>query len=111
LLGLFAPEHLDYVRDRSPRSSQPTLAKMSRAALRVLERNTNGFFLMIEGARIDMASHQNDIDRAIAETLAFDEAVAAVVDWIGPRQNVVLVVTADHECGGLQVIGASGANS
>ncbi len=102
LFGAFAPEHLDYVKDRGPGNTQPSLTALSLAALQTLDASEAGFFLMIEGARIDMASHLNDVDRTIGETLDFDDAVAAVAQWAQGRQGVTLVVTADHECGGLQ---------
>ena len=98
-LGLFAAEHMDYANERGP--SQPTLTEMSLEALDLLDaEHPAGFFLVIEGARIDMASHGNDLDNAIGDTLAFDEAVAAVDDWLASRGGTLLV-TADHECGGL----------
>lgn len=102
--GVFAPEHLDYVVDRPAESTQPTLTAMSLAALELLDARGTGFFLMIEGARIDMASHGNLLEEAIGETLAFDEAVAAVAAWASGRPEVTLLVTADHECGGLAVV-------
>jgi alkaline phosphatase len=102
--GLFAADHLDYVIDRDDGTTQPTLAEMSIAALAYAEASPNGFFLVIEGARIDMASHGNDLRRAITETLAFDEAVRAVSEWAASREDVTILVTADHECGGLDVI-------
>src|SRR5690606_8491481 len=61
-------------------------------------------FLMIEGARIDMASHDNDFERAVAETIAFDDAVRAVATWAQDHDDVLLLVTADHECGGLELV-------
>jgi alkaline phosphatase len=104
LVGVFAPEHLTYVLDRGLASPEPTLTEMSLAALEFLDRDAEGFFLMIEGARIDMASHGNDAARAVAETLAFDDAVRAVAEWAAGQDDVTLLVTADHECGGLRVV-------
>jgi alkaline phosphatase len=104
LLGLFAASHLDYAYDRAPDTTQPTLTAMALAALRFLDASPTGFFLVIEGARIDMACHANDLPRAVAETLAFDEAVAAVRGWAGARPGVTVVVLADHETGGLSVV-------
>jgi alkaline phosphatase len=100
--GVFAYEHLDYVLDRSADTTQPTLTEMSMKAIELLDSNDDGFFLMIEGARIDMASHANDYDRTVSETRAFDEAVAAVAAWAAQQGDVTLLVTADHECGGLR---------
>ncbi|MBS1149498.1 MAG: alkaline phosphatase [Myxococcaceae bacterium] len=107
--GLFAPEHLDYVRDRAAATPQPTLSQMSISALTHLAAADRPFFLMIEGARIDMASHLNDLPRAVDETLAFDDTIRAVTQWAQGRANVTLIVTADHECGGLEVTAAKDA--
>lgn len=104
--GMFADEHMAYERQRA---GEPSLTEMSLRALDILDRDDDGFFVMIEGARIDMASHLNDIENSVGDTLAFDDAVAAVRDWIGDRDDVLLIVTADHECGGLHVEEAAGA--
>jgi alkaline phosphatase len=106
LFGAFAQSHLDYVRERPPQSTQPSLVEMSRVALDHLEAHPRGFFLMIEGGRIDHAGHANRVDLAIAETLMFDETVRAVVGWADahPELEVTIVVTADHETGGLAVV-------
>jgi alkaline phosphatase len=101
IVGLFAAEHMDYVVDRADDTTQPTLTEMAMAALEVLDRDEDGFVLVIEGARIDMAGHANDIERSITETLAFDDAVATVAEWADSHEDVTLLVTADHECGGL----------
>jgi len=94
---------MDYVRDRLG-NEQPTLKQMSLKALELLNARNTGLFIMIEGARIDMASHGNDLPRTIDETLAFDDAVRAVATWAEGHDNVTLLVTADHECGGLELI-------
>jgi alkaline phosphatase len=101
LVGLFAPEHMDYVIDRPAASRQPRLAEMARAALAVLDRDPDGFLLVLEGARIDMASHGNDLARAIGETIDLDDTVAELAAWAEAAGDVTLIVTADHECGGL----------
>jgi alkaline phosphatase len=109
VLGLFAANHLDYVQDRPAGTTEPTLTELSLAALRHLEPSEKGFFLMIEGARMDMASHLNDLPRTIGETLDFDQAVRAVTEWAKDRPNTTVLVTADHECGGLTVVQGRGA--
>jgi alkaline phosphatase len=111
LAGFFGPGHLDYVLDRPTGSTQPTLRQLALAALAQLDTDPDGFFLMIEGARIDMASHGNDAPRAIHEMLAFDDAIRAVAAWTAehPDDDVTLLVVADHECGGLTVTGPPGA--
>ena len=103
LLGIFASSHLDYVADRTADTLQPTLTEMTLAALRFLETNEDGFFLMVEGGRIDHGGHENVIRDVVHETLAFDDAIRAVVDWAAGRAEVNVIVTADHECGGLEI--------
>lgn len=84
-------------------TENPTLAQMSAAALTVLERDPDGFFLMIEGGAIDWASHSNNMNQMIGETIGFDEAVQTVVNWVNTTDpnwsDTLLIVTADHETG------------
>lgn len=101
LVGLFADDSLPFVLDGL--GGAPTLAQMTEAALRRLGSDPEGFFLMVEGARIDHASHARRADQLYPEVVAFDEAVAAGVRWAADRDNVTLIVTADHECGGIDV--------
>jgi len=109
LFGLFANNHLEYVTDRLEDTTEPTLAEMSLAAWEIVSQDPEGFLLVIEGARIDMASHSTDVNRAIHENLAFDEAVELMAAQIADRDDVTLIVTADHECGGLTVLSSLGA--
>ncbi|MCP4448212.1 MAG: hypothetical protein GY811_23170 [Myxococcales bacterium] len=104
LLGLFANDHLTYRVDRTDDDDLPLLKDMSLAALERLDMDPQGFFLMVEGGRIDHASHANNVSRAIGETLGFDETVAAVMQWAEGRDDVTILVTADHETGGLKVL-------
>jgi alkaline phosphatase len=76
----------------------------SRLAMPFLDnRSRKGFFLVIEGSQIDWAGHSNDSDWAIAEMLDFDRAVGEVFNWARRRGNTLVIVTADHETGGLAV--------
>ena len=68
-------------------SRQPTLREMTQGALAVLSQEGKGFFLMVEGGAIDRGHHQNDLNLAIGELFGFQEAVQAVLDWIGNPQN------------------------
>jgi len=80
----------------------PTLEEMTRGALNVLDNNPSGFFLMVEGGAIDWASHANQSDRFIEEQIDFDNAVAAVVQWVESNSSwdeTLVIVTADHETG------------
>jgi len=96
----YASEHMDYDLERT---DQPSLTEMSISALdSLLESHPQGFFVMIEGARIDMAGHANDLANSVGDTVAFDEAVGAVHAWLEPF-DATLVVTADHETGGLAI--------
>ncbi|GDX79695.1 hypothetical protein LBMAG42_15060 [Deltaproteobacteria bacterium] len=107
LLGLFADTTFPYVADVYP-SGTPTLAEMTQKALDWLDDDPEGFFLLVEGARIDHASHSNSEERVFDEVLALDDAVATALAWSGSR-DLTMIVTADHECGGLEVTGTSAA--
>ncbi len=90
----------------------PSLATMTLGALNVLDNDEDGLFLMVEGGAIDWAGHANQTGRDIEETLAFDEAVYAAIDWVEANsswQDTLLIVTADHETGYLYGAG-SGAD-
>jgi alkaline phosphatase len=120
LLGLFAFSNmnvaLDKIAGRRATSSvtadfglpdQPMLDEMARKALEVLSHERNGFVLMIEGASIDKQSHAMDSDRWLLETLEFDRAVAVARDFAVHHADTLVIVTADHECAGAALIGAS----
>jgi alkaline phosphatase len=101
LAGLFGSSHLPYEKDGL--GGLPHLSDMVTAALGVLERNPNGYFLMIEGGRIDHACHKNDAERAVREVAAFEEAFSVVWSRVSRRTDTLVIVTADHETGGLTV--------
>lgn len=100
LLGLFADSHLNYTIDAN--HHQPTLAEMTEYALPLLE-NKKGFFLMIEGSRIDHAGHDNDVAAMVQEVLAFDKALRVAVEYAEKSENTLVLVVADHETGGLTI--------
>ncbi|KAJ2779025.1 vacuolar alkaline phosphatase [Coemansia interrupta] len=101
LLGLFAKSHLSYAIDRD--ASQPTLGEMSGKALELLNHTdaSRGFFLMIEGARIDMAAHDNDPAAHLQEILEYWRTVRLVREFVQQTPGTLLVSTSDHETGGL----------
>ncbi len=78
-----------------------TLAKMSKKAIAILSKNEKGFFLMIEGSKIDRGGHHNDKKYIIEEVIDFDGAVGAALDFAGEKGETLVVVTADHETGGM----------
>ncbi|KAG5330538.1 PPBT protein, partial [Acromyrmex heyeri] len=96
LLGLFAYSHMDFNVDRNTNDTgDPSLAEMAIKALRILANNPEGYFLFVEGGRIDHAHHYNNAYRALDETLALEEAVEAVMKEVDLTETL-LVVTADH---------------
>ncbi|MEM1437162.1 MAG: alkaline phosphatase, partial [Pseudomonadota bacterium] len=95
LLGLFEPSHMQYDADRDT-AAEPALAELAIAALDLLSSgNQDGYYLVVEGGRIDHAHHQGNAYRALEDTLAFDAAVAAVLERVDLEDTLVLV-TADH---------------
>jgi alkaline phosphatase len=104
LIGLFAVSQMNYELDRTNAArlqNQPSLAEMTKVALSMVNKNPKGFFLMVEGGRIDHACHKHDLKAAIYEMIAFDEAVAVALNFQKTRPDVLVLVTADHETGGL----------
>lgn len=96
LLGLFEQGHMNYEAERSQdKGGDPSLAQMSEKAVDILVKNSNGYFLMIEGGRIDHGHHDGNAYRALEDMVAFDEAVAAVMRKINLDETLV-IVTADH---------------
>ena len=81
------------------------LTNASMAAIRNLSQNPNGFFLMIEGSQIDWGGHDNDADYVITETLDFDKTIGAIGAWAKENGETLVIITADHETGGLTMPG------
>ncbi|MEM7000168.1 MAG: alkaline phosphatase [Pseudomonadota bacterium] len=82
----------------------PDLATMSRGALNVLNQDQDGFFVMIEGGAVDWMGHANNMPRYIEEQVDFNQAVDAVIAWVEENSNwdeTLLIITSDHECGGI----------
>ena len=109
LLGMFSADHLPYVIDRRQMklSSVPTLAEMTSSALDVLSRHDKGFFMLVEGGRIDYAGHANDAGSLLHEILDFDEAVGMALAYQRSHPDTLVVVTADHGTGGFSFSDAS----
>jgi len=98
-VGIYADSHLDYASKRRP--EQPTLAEMTAKSIELLSKNQKGFFLMVEGGKIDHALHDTNARNAMTETVAFDEAIQTAVDRMRALdpglENTLIVVTADHD--------------
>ncbi|KAF1352760.1 alkaline phosphatase-like protein [Lizonia empirigonia] len=107
ILGLFADGDIPYEIDRRNENDKyPSLHEMAEAAMKALSEATRdsdkGFFLMIEGSRIDHAGHHNDPAAQVHEVLAYDKAFSSVLDFIkNEKTETVMVSTSDHETGGL----------
>ncbi|WP_028452218.1 alkaline phosphatase [Chitinilyticum aquatile] len=102
LFGLFNSSHLNYELDRvKNKIDEPSLKDMTLKAIDVLGQNKNGFFLMVEGGRIDHALHGTNAKRVLDDTIAFDDAIKAALDEMQKRDpglaNTLIVVTADHD--------------
>jgi len=111
VLGLF---QLDGLTTAPP---EPSLALLTGTALQRLEqvqadlgRAGKGFFLMVEGSQIDWACHDNDVDNVVRQVLLFDQAVQVAVEFAQRDGHTLVLVTADHETGGLALLAGSGAD-
>jgi alkaline phosphatase len=123
LLGLFSYSNMNVAFDkiakrRAPATvgvvddfgfpDQPMLDEMADKALQVLNKNnTTGFVLMVEGASIDKQAHAMDTDRWMQEVIEFDRAVQKAKDFATANPDTLVIVTADHECSGAAIIGAT----
>lgn len=120
LLGLFSFSNMNVAKDKIDKRrgastvvddygfpDQPMLDEMTAKALQVLAKNNNGFTLMVEAASIDKQAHNMDTERWILDTLEFDRAIAVARTFTQNNPDTLLVVVADHECGGINIIGGS----
>ena len=102
--ALLADDHLAYEVDRDD-TDQPSLAELTTTALDLLAASEDGrqrgFFLLVEGSRIDHAGHANDPAAHVGDILAYDAAVAAALAWAAADGQTLVVSTADHETGGM----------
>lgn len=93
VLGLFEASHMQYEHDRT---DEPSIAEMTEAAITALSANENGFYLAVEGGRVDHASHGGNLYRALTDGKAFADAVAKAIEMTDPNETLI-IVTADHE--------------
>lgn len=96
VLGLFEPSHMQYEADRdNDPAGEPSIEAMTVKAIELLSQRKEGYFLMVEGGRIDHAHHANNAHRALTDTIAFSDAIrsaAAMTD----EEDTLIIVTADH---------------
>jgi alkaline phosphatase len=97
ILGLFASDSMASQRP------EPTLAEMTSKAVSVLSANGKGFFLMSEGGKIDSEAHLNNAAGVVREMLMFDDAIRAALDFAKKDTHTLVIVTADHDTGGMAV--------
>jgi len=95
LLGLFSKSHMSFsdLRDKSP-EGEPSLTQMTEKAIEVLKKNRKGFFLLVEGGRIDHGHHAGIAKLALTETVEFSNAIRRAMELVGP--DTLVIVTADH---------------
>lgn len=100
LAGLVAPEH-------NPSALQgrgDMLPRASATAINILSKNRKGFFLMVEGSQIDWGAHANNTDLVAAEMIDLDNAVGKAMEFAEKDRNTLVIVTADHETGGMVIL-------
>jgi alkaline phosphatase len=103
VIGLFAAGDFPYEESRNPLLT-PSLYNMTRKAIELLSKNSHGFFLMIEGGKIDHAAHAHNKTNLALETIEFNAAIEYAMEYCFENNNTLLLITADHETGGLRVL-------
>ena len=120
LLGLFAFSNMNVAKDKLDKRrgdstivdayglpDQPLLEEMTSAALNVLKKDPQGFVLMVEAASIDKQAHAMDTERWLLDTIEFDKAIGVAKAFAQANPDTLVVITADHECAGVNIIGAA----
>jgi alkaline phosphatase len=117
VFGLFGPGNVPYEGQKVAAATQPdqahlldmpSLSEMAKVALKDVSTRRQGFFLMIEGALIDKSAHRHELALSLSEVVEFDRTVRLVMDWARKRKDTLVIVTADHETGGLTVVRGAG---
>jgi alkaline phosphatase len=103
LAGLLADMHLPPYRDSTKIRRGDMLPEATQTAINILSGNEEGFFLMVEGSQIDWAGHANNTGYIIIEMLDFDRAVGKALDFAEKDGNTLVIITADHETGGMGI--------
>jgi alkaline phosphatase len=122
LLGLFQLSNMNVAKDKIDKRrgsgppfvvddygfpDQPMLDEMAAKALQVVDQNPNGFVLMVEGGSIDKQAHLMDSERWMIDAIEFDRAIDVCRQYADAHPDTLVIVTADHECAGANIIGAS----
>lgn len=105
VLGLFAPTGMAKAIDRE--NDTPSLEEMTKSAIDRLQKDKDGFFLMVEGSQVDWAGHDNDIVGAMSEMEDFEKAFKTAIEFAKKDKNTLVIATADHSTGGFS-IGSNG---
>jgi alkaline phosphatase len=101
LAALIAPKHLTTMTD----GRGNYLEKATELGINILSKDPDGFFLMVEGSQIDWGGHANDAEYVRTEVMDFDRAIKVALDFAERDGNTLVIVTADHETGGLALSG------
>ncbi|CDM69522.1 alkaline phosphatase [Clostridium bornimense] len=110
--GMFADTDMAYEGDRQEfNKEQPTLAEMTNKAIEVLSKDEDGFFLMVEGSKIDWAAHANDTAGMVNDILAYDDAVKTAIEFAKKDKNTVVISTTDHGNSGISIGNSDTTNS
>ena len=104
LWGSFAPSAVAYDFDReTTKPEEPTIAEMTEKAINTLQKDKDGFFLMVEGSKIDWAAHANDPIGMISDFLAFDDAVGEALEFAEKDGNTMVIAVTDHGNSGITI--------
>jgi alkaline phosphatase len=105
IIGLFSPSGM-------PSENRiPSLAEMTNKAVESLSSNENGFFLMVEGSQIDWGGHANETPYVVREVKDFDDAIGVVLVFAQENPGTLVIITADHETGGMTINGVNRENT
>ncbi|MEA4897872.1 MAG: alkaline phosphatase [Christensenellaceae bacterium] len=100
--GMFAEDSLAYDMDRNP-DEEPSLGEMTKKAIELLSQDEDGFFLMVEGSKVDWAAHANDPVGIISDVLAFDEAMGVALNFAKQDGHTLIVSATDHGNSGITI--------
>jgi alkaline phosphatase len=105
VLGLFSASGFPSAIDRQPqqKTGVPTLSQLTAKALDILKKKARGFFLMVEGGQVDWVEHGNDVASVLHEMLEFDRAIGVAMSFAEQNPDTLIIVTADHDTGGLAI--------